>query len=72
MRLHTIRKKPRRVVTDEYPTLNRKRKKEFEDIFKINVARTLSSNFCRRKTIIANSADRALMRARSAYWDLKG
>ena len=36
--------------------LNRTRKREFEDVFKINVARTLSSNFCHRKDIILNSA----------------
>ena len=46
-------------------------KKEFEDIFKINVARTLSSNFYHRKMITKISADRALS-VRSASWVLKG
>ena len=44
--------------------------KEFEDIFKINTANILSSNFYHRKTIIKISTDRTLS-IRSAYWVLK-
>ena len=47
------------------------KKKKFEDIFKINVARTLSLNLYHRKTIIENSTDRDLL-TRSAGWVLKG
>ena len=47
-----------------------KRKREFECIFKINVARILSSNFCHRKAIITNSADRPV-RGRSTGYVLR-
>ena len=51
--------------------LNRTRKREFEDIFKINVACALSSNFCYKKRINANSADH-LLRRRSAGQSIEG